>query len=111
MATLKFIHKMEEVHILETMAHFVVLLKKDMNKKFTIEVCSDLVYEEMVADVTYENHTIAMITQENGIDNMEIEIFFPENEIKSWKFPLNDFIESIASAKKCLIEMQKLPDE
>lgn len=79
-----------------------------MNKKFTVEVCSDLDYEEMVADVSYENHTIAMITQENGIDNMEIEIFLPEKEIKSWKFPLNDFIENIVFAKKCLIEMQKL---
>lgn len=109
MATLKFIHKMEKAHILETMARYVVLLKKDMNKKFTVEVCSDLDYEEMVADVSYGNHTIAMITQENG--NMEIEIFLPEKEIKSLKFPLNDFIESIVFAKKCLIEMQKLPDE
>lgn len=82
-----------------------------MNKKFTVEVCSDLDYEEMVADVSYENQTIAMITQEKGIDNMEIEIFLPEKKIKSLKFPLNDFIASIVFAKKCLIEMQKLPDE
>lgn len=78
-----------------------------MNKKFTVEVCSDLDYEEMVADVSYENHTIATISQEKGIDQMEIEIFPPAEPIKSWKFSLNDFIEIIAFAKKSLIEMQK----
>lgn len=82
-----------------------------MNEKFEVEICSDLDYEEMVADVSYENHTIAMITQEKGIDNMEIEIFSPEQEIKSWKFPLDDFIKIIEFAKKTLIEMQKLPDD
>lgn len=82
-----------------------------MQDKFRIRICSDLDYEEMVADVTYENHTIAMITQENGVENMKIEIFPPEEEIKSWTLPLNDFIEIIVFAKKRLIEMQKSPDE
>ncbi len=102
---------MEEEPTFEMTAHFVVLLKNNMNKKFTVEVCSDLDYEEMVADVSYENHIIATITQENGINNMEIELFPPEEPKKSWNFPLDDFVEVIAFAKKCLIKMQKLPDE
>lgn len=77
--------------------------------KFRVRICSDLDYEEMVADVCYENHTVAMVTQENGIENMEIEIFPLEKEIRS--LPLNDFIESIAIAKKSLIEMKKLPND
>ena len=81
-----------------------------MNKKLTVEVCSDLDYEEMVADICYEDHTIAMITQENGINNMQIEIFTPE-ETNSWSFCLDDFIDIIVFAKKRLIEMQKLPDK
>lgn len=81
-----------------------------MQNKFRIRICSDLDYEEMVADISYENHTVAIITQENGIENMEIEIFPPEIQ-ETWKFLLNDFIESISSAKKRLIEMQKLPEE
>ncbi len=101
---------MGEEFIFEMMEHYVVLSKGNMNKKFTVEVCSDLDYEEMVADVSYENHTVATITQENGIDNMEIEIFFP-TETSTWTFPLNDFIETIVFAKKCLIEMQKLPEK
>lgn len=86
------------------------LLNNDMNKKFTVEICSDLDYEEMVADVSFEHRRFAMITQEDGVDNMEIEIFSPKNEIKL-KFPLNDFIESLILARKSLIEMQKSPDE
>lgn len=81
-----------------------------MNKKFRIGICSDLDYEEMVADVFFEQSSIAMITQEHGIDNMEIEIFPTTKEEKSWKLPLNDFIECLELAKKTLIKMQKLPD-
>jgi hypothetical protein len=81
-----------------------------MNKKFIVEICSDLDYEELVADVSYENHTIATITQENGIDNMEIKIFTPTKDIKFWQFLLDDFIHAITFAKKRLIEMQKLPE-
>lgn len=82
-----------------------------MLEKFRVRVCSDLDYEEMVADVVYENHILATITQENGIDNMEIEIFTPEESSKSWKFSLNEFMEMIALAKKRLIEMQKISEE
>ena len=91
--------------------HSVVLLKDNMSNKFIIEICSDLDYEEMVADISYENHTIAMITQEKGIENMEIEIFSPVMDIRSWKFRLNDFLEAIQLGKKILIKSQKSSDE
>ncbi len=74
-------------------------------------MCSDLDYEEMVADICYDNQTVAMITQENGIDNMEIEIYPHDEQKKSWNFPLDDFIEVLAVAKKGLIKMIKLPEE
>lgn len=82
-----------------------------MNNKFTVEICSDLDFEEMVAYISYENHTIAIITQEKGIDHIEIEIFSPQEPIKTWNFPLDDFFEVLVFAKKCLIKMQKLPEE
>ena len=108
---LKFILKMEGVPIFKMMVDYGVLLRDSMNKKFIIEVCSDLDYEEMVADVSYENHTIATVTQENGIDAMEIEIFTPSGGMQSWKFLLNDFMEAITFAKNRLVEMKKLPEE
>lgn len=77
---------------------------------FTVEICSDLDYEEMVADISYENQTIAIITQERGIEDMEIVLLYPNAEITSRNFPLNGFIEAITFAKKRLILMKKLPD-
>lgn len=82
-----------------------------MNKKFIVEVCSDLDYEEMVADISYENHSIAMISQEKGIKKMEIKIFTPPKELLTWNFSLDDFIETLEFAKKRLIQMQKFPEE
>ena len=80
-----------------------------MKDKFRIRICSDLDYEEMVADISYENQTVATITQENGINKMEIEIFSLEGG-KPWRFLLSDFIKNIELARKRLIEMQKLPE-
>lgn len=81
-----------------------------MNKKFSILLCGDLDFEEMVADVCYENHTIATLTQENGIDRMEIEIAgLTDHKIIS--IPLNEFIEVLNLAKKNLIETQKLHED
>jgi len=82
-----------------------------MQNEFRIRICSDLDYEEMVADICYENKFVAMITQENGIDKMEIEIFPSEQTSKSWIFQVDDFLKIIMFAKKRLIEMQKLPEE
>ena len=82
-----------------------------MNSLFLVELCSDLDYEEMVADVSYGNQILAIIDQEKGIDQMEIEIFMPDSNAKSWKLPLDEFIKTLHFAKKTLEEMQKFPDE
>lgn len=81
-----------------------------MSKKFSLEFCSDLEYEELVADIYFEQYSIAMVTQENGIDNMEIEIFSTDKSIKPWKLPLDAFIEILQQAKTSLIKKQKFPD-
>ena len=82
-----------------------------MEKKFRVYLCSDLDYEEMVADICYEGRTFAMITQEKGIDKMEIEIFSAaEEEIKPWKFFLDDHLSAIKLAKETLIKTQKIEE-
>lgn len=81
-----------------------------MRNKFRVLLISDLDYEEMVAEVCYENSTIAMITQEKGVDHMEIEIFPQVEGMPSWKFTLDDFLYALQNAKKGLIESQKLPE-
>ena len=72
-----------------------------MKKDFTIIVCSDLDYEEMVADILFRGHTVAMVTREKGVDQMEMEIFIRFG-LESWKFSVDDFIEAISRAKEAL---------
>lgn len=43
---------------------------KIMKDKLKIRLCSDLDYEEMVADICYEEYTVATVTQEKGENNM-----------------------------------------
>ena len=103
---------MEEVLIFEMTEHCEDLLRGSMNKKFTIELCSDLDFEEMVVDISYENQPIAMITQENGLENMEIEIYLHALTEENFprKFLLSEFLEALNLAKKWLIESQKKED-
>lgn len=79
-----------------------------MNKKFSVDISSDLDYEEMVADIIYDNNAMAKITQESGPHHMEIEIF--ESPKLAWNVPLDEFIKTLQFAKERLIKMQKLPD-
>ena len=64
-----------------------------INNKFRIRMCSDVDYEEMVADICYEDSTVATVNQEKGVEHMEIEIY-AQDEKQSWNFPLDDFISS-----------------
>lgn len=77
---------------------------------FVIEISSDLDYEEVVANILYEEETVAILSQEKGLENLEIEIF-PSVEAKPWKFSFDDFLNALQLSKKCLIDMQKLTEE
>ncbi len=70
---------------------------------FIVEISSDLNYENIVANILYEEETVAIISQEKGVGNFEIEIV-PSFDAQPWKFSLDDFIKAILLAKKSLIE-------
>jgi len=77
---------------------------------FIVEISSNLDYEDIVANILYDEETVAIISQEKGLENLEIEIFSSVEE-KPWKFFFDDFFNALQFAKKRLIEMQKLPEE
>ncbi|CRX39351.1 hypothetical protein [Estrella lausannensis] len=83
-----------------------------MNRKskFSVEISSDLVYEEMVANILFEEEEVATVSQEKGLENLEIEIF-PSFDGKSWEFSFEEYIKALNFAKNCLLKMQKLPKE
>jgi hypothetical protein len=74
-----------------------------MEKKFKIRICSDLDYEEIVADICYEDYWVATISQEKGINNLEIEISSLSGE-KQWSFYLDEFINALIEAKKKIMK-------
>lgn len=79
------------------------------NKNFVVELSSDLDYEEMIAEILYKEETVAIISQELGIQSLKIELVASYDN-KPWLFFLEDFLTVVESAKKQLIMMQKLPD-
>lgn len=71
-----------------------------MNSRFLIEICSDVDFEGMVVDVSYDMQTIASINYDKGVNSMEIEIAPYSNGDKKTVFPLTDFLEVLERAKK-----------
>jgi hypothetical protein len=75
-------------------------------KKFKFTVGSDDVHEKLAAEIIYESNFIAELTQENGFDNLMIELFYPSNTNKPFcKCRLDDFLEVINMAKRKLGEV------
>jgi len=82
-------------------------LSSNMNKKFSIELCSDLDVEGMVVDISYDMTTIASVNYEKGVDKMEIALLPFDNEVTAFKFPLQDFILVLEKAKNLAIQCAK----
>ncbi len=103
---IKYTQKMVEEHIFLRQGIFEVLLKGNMNKNFKVELCSDLEYEEMVIYISYQDNTLAILNQENGVENIEIKITSPPKG-SSWNFKFDDFLEILLFSKRRLEDAQK----
>lgn len=67
-------------------------------------MCSDLDFEGMVIDISYDMETIASINYDKGIDNIEIEMCPISEKIM---FPLDDFFLALEKAKQLAIKCAK----
>jgi hypothetical protein len=81
-----------------------------MNKKFKILMADDQDYEDLIAEIYYENEFVAMITQEEGFEHLRILIYPPKLKA-NWDFSFNEFEEVISIAKKGLKEMRKISED
>lgn len=83
-----------------------------MNLEFEIELSSDLEYKEMVVNILYLNHHIVTLSQEPGIDEIEIEFKLEDLASCNGKLgiPLDDFFSALNQGKQLLLHSQKLPD-
>jgi hypothetical protein len=76
-------------------------------KKFEYTISSDVDFEDLIADIGFDNHLVAFLTQEEGFKNLRIRIFPPKNE-KFWDFRFDEFEDIIYRAKRHLEKLQKL---
>ncbi len=74
--------------------------------KFEFSVGSDPEFDDLVADIGFEDHLVALLTQEDGFDNLRIRIFPPIDE-PFWDFHFNDFEKILNKAKERLKELRK----
>lgn len=79
------------------------------NKNFNFSIGSDLDYEDLVADIGFNNQLLALLTQEEGYENMKIKIY-SRNGTVSWEFRLDEFEEILSCAKQRLWELRKIPE-
>jgi len=77
-----------------------------MNNRFTVELSSDLDYEEMVVYISWDDEPFATLNCEKGLDNLEIELYSFSNE-KVLMMPFYDYLEILEVAKRTLVLSKK----
>ncbi len=77
-----------------------------MNKKFNIIISSDDEYEDLCAEIYYEKQFIAILTQEEGFENLKIE-FYPHQMGNNLFLVYAEFENALNSAKNTLQRMKK----
>ena len=78
-----------------------------MSKDFSNLVASDVDLEELYAEIQYNNKAVAILTQEEGLERLKIQLL-PNKDGGDWNFYLADFFEAIEKAKHRLCGMRKL---
>ena len=81
-----------------------------INADFRVNIFGDLEYEDLVADIYFKDEFVAMLSQENGFENLEIEIHLPKGKEK-WTFKFADFDRVLQHAKQRLWDLRKLPED
>lgn len=66
-------------------------------KGFNVIVSSDFNYKKLCAEIYFNGEFIAIITQEEGIENACIEIANTASQ-KKWTFKYSDFIKILNQA-------------
>jgi len=80
----------------------------EINFEFTIG--SDVDFENLIADIGFENNLVALLTQEDGIENLRIRIYPPKNK-EFWDFRFDEFEEAIHRAKQRLSELRQASED
>lgn len=74
---------------------------------FEYNVASDVDFEELIADIGFNDQLVAILTQEQGLENMRIRIYPPKNKT-FWDFRLDEFEDIVNKAKTRLQSLKRL---
>lgn len=75
-----------------------------MKNRFNVIISSDDPYNELCAEIYFNNDFIAIITQERGIENALIEMVSPKGG-ENWSFGYLEFIEILKDAHTTLLSL------
>jgi hypothetical protein len=81
---------------------------KEVNFEYSIG--SDVDYEDLVVDIGFDNQLVALLTQEDGFENLRIQLY-PPNDASYWDFRLDELEAIIQKAKQRLWDLRKLPED
>lgn len=74
--------------------------------QFKILISSDLQFEELCAEVYFEDAFVALITREEGVEKAILYIEQPK-KTKDWVFNLHDFLSILKKARESLIRIDE----
>jgi hypothetical protein len=81
-----------------------------INGKFRTDIVGDLDYEDLIADIYFEDQIVAVLTQESGFENLRISIHPPKDK-EFWDFRLDEFEAVIHNAKERLWQLRKISED
>lgn len=76
------------------------------NPNFRVVVSSDPDYEDLVGEVYYHDVIVCLLTQEDGFNMMQLELFTPTTGDK-WIFNMNEFEDALKAVKARLWELRR----
>ncbi|MCI5141507.1 MAG: hypothetical protein D3909_07235 [Candidatus Electrothrix sp. ATG1] len=79
-------------------------------KDFRVSVGDDPDHEDLTAEIYFRDYFVAMLTQEQGFDKLQIEIFQNPNG-DAWTFLLEDFLKIIELSKQRLWNLRKIEQD
>ncbi len=79
---------------------------KEVNNNYKVSFGEEPGYSDFTAEIVYQNRFFGLVTQEDGFNNLRLEIFPKEGDTK-WDVSLEEFLEVLDYAKKRLWELRK----
>ena len=72
-----------------------------MKSKFQIQIISDIDFEKLIAEISYGGKFIALVNQENGAENLQVQ--FSDN-LKDTFYNFSELLTALKNAKRQLLE-------